>query len=1059
MLTRHYVKIASYSKALIRNNIVINRKYENGLRLHNLSRNIQLTRSLSTVRNKSLDITTNSTLVKTPNTNENKMPAKSPVLSSEEVLEKFMANLNTDIHQKNRVYRNDFMRVLVKVKELNFSTKKQGLLLIRCCGELMPDESPPSRMALVEQVWTTIMPHTKFEIEHYNELLKVYIANNRTLTASSFLTKMAPILPTDTTYELILRALGEAGDLNQATEVISNMKSQGLPANEHIFNSLIICQGKLRNTQNIQEVLSMMKSLKINPTVDTYTAISRALAFNKEMDAMIASMSQAIRLGFRFTEVHIMEIVKTLSAVACYAPIPQVLKYLPAETLRTPSISPYMQSVTTMLVFQNHPIAALEIYKCLPLPSFGPKDDRGLHGRSLVRDCVKAAIPSSIIGFITQDLMSTGRNTIALQNAAEAALQLGKTPLALDMLTRMKQIGLPIRAHYFWPIMLHNAKTYGEKGIINTLVTMVQMDVSIDYETIMEYTLPFVSFTSPQNLMKKFLEAGLSMSTVLTPMMVTLLVTGQVRAASELCELFQGKVDAEKLLQPLLKGYLISADVKSTVHALEDITAKASDKNKDWVGRFLCKFMEHKKIKEDISDIVNLMKRLTTTSLRISTIAGDYCIYRLPDKYNGKTVSKFRDYVMGLTDERVIDDGDVFDQQMSVHPKQMNEESLRAHLVELEAKGMNTRGVLRKLLQQYCRDGNLKAARDIATKCQNEGMFLSAGMKAAIFDLHVKLGELDLAEIMIADLNKTSPNFNLDEFKVIDFATLMVYKKQIQKAFNLIHEQSKKRKVKGGRSITMNCWRLLDATAAQGTERNIRDMFDLLIKYNYCKPSNVLLGPLVRVHLKSGNIDEAVDKFEQLAEEYSKTPLKHELLCKILHSMGDGHSEDIFINLEKSDGKYKRLVQRVLEIDRRVHGPGDVQLTLIAALADVNYKKTLRKMLLDPSLKFHPDALKRRCERFADEKKTHALENIAECARDLRHIDVEEIYELILDVHIRNDDFVSAKALWIRMQEADIIPSKKFVDNLWGWYKSSNRDIPTELSVLINKQAKKVTKG
>lgn len=75
----------------------------------------------------------------------------------------------------------------------------------------------------------------------------------------------------------------------------------------------------------------------------------------------------------------------------------QVLKYLPAETLQTPSISPYMQSVTTMLVFQNHPIAALEIYKCLPLPSFGPKDDRGLHGRSLVRDCVKAAIVRSII--------------------------------------------------------------------------------------------------------------------------------------------------------------------------------------------------------------------------------------------------------------------------------------------------------------------------------------------------------------------------------------------------------------------------------------------------------------------------------------------------------------------------------------------------------------------------------------------------------------------------------------------------------------------------------------
>lgn len=71
-----------------------------------------------------------------------------------------------------------------------------------------------------------------------------------------------------------------------------------------------------------------------------------------------------------------------------------MLKFLPVEILKTPSISPYMQSVCTFLVFQNHPIAALEIYKCLPIPSFGPKDDQGLHGRSLVRDCVKASLVS-----------------------------------------------------------------------------------------------------------------------------------------------------------------------------------------------------------------------------------------------------------------------------------------------------------------------------------------------------------------------------------------------------------------------------------------------------------------------------------------------------------------------------------------------------------------------------------------------------------------------------------------------------------------------------------------
>ncbi|XP_060804000.1 leucine-rich PPR motif-containing protein, mitochondrial [Amyelois transitella] len=976
--------------------------------------------------------------------------------NSQDLLEKLIAGLSSDIHQKNRVYKNDLMRVMNKVKDLRFSSSKQGLLLIRCCGELLPDEAPAARMALVEQLWNILKTHTKFEVAHYNELLRVYIANKRTLTASSFISQMHPVAPNITTYELILRALGEAGDLNQATEVISNMKAQGLPATESIFNSLIICQGKAGNVNNIQEVLSMMKSLKFETTVDTYTAVVRALACNKQPAHMFNELDKGVRSGVKFEEAHIMEIVKTAAEFGLYETIPKILRYLPEETLKTPSISPYMQSVSTTLVYQNHPIAALEIYKCLPLPSFGPKDDKGLHGRSLVRDCVKASIPSSIIGLITQELMASGRNPIAIQNASEAALQQGKVPLALDMFMRMKQLGLPLRPHYFWPVLLQNSKSYGEKGIMNTLSTMLSMDVKPDYETIMNYALPYVSFTSPQNLMKKFQEAGLPISSVLTPMMETLLNTGQVRAASEICELFKGKVDGEKLLKPLLKGYLTSSDDVCTVHILEDILGKASDRSKDWVGRFLCVFMQHKKVQEDISDFKKLVNVISKRKLKISTAAVDFCVSRIPDKYNKTIAESIRNELIAISDDRIVDDGELFVQQMP-HPKHMDEASLRAHLNELEAKGMNTRGVLRKLLQCYCREGNLQAAKQIAERCQREGVFLSAGMKAAIFDLHVKLGELEQAEIALADLNKTTPNFILDEYKIIDLATLMVYRNKIQQAIELINEQSKKRHVVGGRGIQMNCWRLLDATAAQGSHIETRKMFELLTSLRYCKASNVILGPLIRVHLKNGNIQEAVNEFAHIAKKYNSTPLKHELLCAILRAMGAG-SEDNFITNEKNNGRLNKLAQNVLSVDRQVHGAGDAQLTLISALAEVGYTKTLRKMFLDPTVKFHPDALLRRCERFADEKKAQALENIAQCVRDLRHVDAEEIYEMILSIHQREDNCAGALSLFNKMQEADVLPSQKFIRNLCALLKANNTPIPSELSILISESKKSVAR-
>ncbi|XP_048489346.1 leucine-rich PPR motif-containing protein, mitochondrial [Plutella xylostella] len=970
-----------------------------------------------------------------------------PKLSNEELLEKHMTSLSTDLHLKNRVYMNDLTRVLNKIKETNFSTKKQGLFLIRCCTHLLPEESAASRMELVEEIWNILRSHTKFDIDHYNELLRVYIANNRTLNAASFITKMSPVKPNSKTYELLLRALGEAGDINQATEVISNMKAQGLPATESIFNSLIVCQGKAGNLQNISEVLIMMKSLKIDQTIDTCTAIARAYAWNRKDKQMLEEMNKTTALGLSFDEKHIMEIVKTLAFLSHYDPIPKVLQFLPESTLKCPSISSYMQSVCTLLVFQNHPLPALEIYKCLPLPSFGPRDDTGLHGRSLVRDCVKASLSTSVITLITQELMSSGRNIIALQCACEAALQYGKVPMALDLFIRMRQMGMPIRPHYFWPILLHSSASYGEKGIMNTLKKMVEMEVPADFETLTDYVLPYVSLSSPQSLMRKLRECGLGAAAALAPVAHTLLNQGQLTHAMEIVELYQGKLDGEKLMKPLLKAYFTTLDTTSTAYLLEDITKKATEKDKDWVGRFLCEHIQHKKMAADVSDFVKMLKEIKKRNLKISTSAADFCLTRLPPDLPANTVDVIKSTLVECTDERIVDELDTVSVQMP-HPKHMNEESLRAHLNELEAKGMNTRGVLRKLLQRYCQEGNLNAAREIREKCEREGIFLSAGMKASIFDLHVKLGELELAEMSLAELNKSSPNFSLDEYKVIDFATLMVYRGKIQKAMDLINDQSKKRRIIGGRSIELNCWRLLDATAAHGNERETRNMFNTLVNYGYCKPSNTILGPLIRVHLKNDKIQEALKEFTEIATKYKKTPLKHELLVRILTLMSDGHTEENFLINEKANSKLNKHLQASLNMIKKVHGAGDVPLTLIAALAEVGYKKTLRKLLLDPTMTFHPEALLRRCERFAHEKKLAALEAIAECARERRGFNVEDIYELILSVHQRDDNVRDALSLWNKMQENDISPSPKFIDILVNMLKANNTEIPTELSML-----------
>lgn len=62
-----------------------------------------------------------------------------------------------------------------------------------------------------------------------------------------------------------------------------------------------------------------------------------------------------------------------------------------------------------------------------------------------------------------------------------------------------------------------------------------------------------------------------------------------------------------------------------------------------------------------------ISQALKTTSLKISTWAADNCITRLPDSYDQKTIDKFRDALIDITDERLVDDNEIFVEQMP-HP-------------------------------------------------------------------------------------------------------------------------------------------------------------------------------------------------------------------------------------------------------------------------------------------------------------------------------------------------------------------------------------------------------
>jgi pentatricopeptide repeat protein len=51
---------------------------------------------------------------------------------------------------------------------------------------------------------------------------------------------MHNVEPNEATYHLLLACACEAGDIEQATEIVSLMKTKGFPAGEYVFATLVL---------------------------------------------------------------------------------------------------------------------------------------------------------------------------------------------------------------------------------------------------------------------------------------------------------------------------------------------------------------------------------------------------------------------------------------------------------------------------------------------------------------------------------------------------------------------------------------------------------------------------------------------------------------------------------------------------------------------------------------------------------------------------------------------------------------------------------------------------
>ncbi|XP_046753212.1 leucine-rich PPR motif-containing protein, mitochondrial [Diprion similis] len=884
------------------------------------------------------------------------------------------------------------------------------LRLLESCRDMLPDASISARMNLVNHVWRLVENiNEPPSIEHYNILLSIYIQNTQYPNVDEFL-KNIKATPNSETYQLLLDAAAETGNYKQISMIMTMIKDKGYPVTEATFSSLIVAYSFNNNFDQVHTIMKLIEAAGIEPSVVTFYALARGYAYNGNVQNLTRILETS-----NLDAMQIMSIVKTLSLSGHGNYISRVMQYLPRTTKEI------LTSVTYMiveLIYSGLAKDAFEVINCFRILDLAPESFMNDFIDFFLYEIVKAETPVVEIFEICTSLMSSIENSSALFKVTEAALRLQKTDIALQAFKVMESQSIEVRPHFYWPLLLNAASTKGETDVLKLVKLMVESGVNVDNDTLCNCVYPFMFGTQPIVIIKKLQDCGLDISDVFEFLLIYYLNQGNLKDAVALTEKITLKLDLDNVIEKLVNGCRVTTSCKETAQFLSNINTD-TDQN----GKFFEHLIANEKFTASNEELANLIFAFANHNIKISEPIANVLEQRISQLAEPeRAMNTLRKLVTSETSTN-----DEFTDAYIPHPRFMSLDQLEGHLVNLEAKSMNTRGVLRRLLQVYCREKNFKKAEETAKLFTDNNFEWSSGMLSNMFSLYATNNMLDEADIYFRDLKRNHKDFKIDDFKIINYATALVKNKKFESALEVLRGQEN---IKCTPGIIKNCWILLNAVAADRNVKATKKTLDVLLKKGYCKVSTQVLSPVIRTYLLNGDLKGAIEQFKECALVYKQTPLKQEILRAVL---------DISTN---NPDAQKQLTD-VLTVIEKFYGPAAADCHLLLALAAKNKHQELCSFIKTPAV--NQQTLEVAAKKLTEERDLIALQAILKACRRMKKLNTTILYDLILTLCSTSGDYKTALKIWDAMEAEGIIPSREFNENLINLLKSEKVPLPDTL--------------
>ena len=775
-----------------------------------------------------------------------------------------------------------------------------------------------------------------------------------------------------------------------------------------------------------QGILSVMTQAGLEPSADTYTTLLCGYGKKGDIDAITKIFQECDTKDILLLDKDYLDVIYALATNGHVHHVSTIL----SKVKRAIGYNQDAINLILRLINKGQEDGAFLVLETV-VRSTNPDGTLTPVGSFFVKQLVKANRPVEKIVQLCTKLEEKGMYNRALPLAAEISLELGNDNLAYPLLNELGKKDIPVRQHFFWPLIIAKGKQASDQGIIDVLLKMSDFGIAPTAETLKEYVIPNLKGSSSE-ILATLRTANVSLGSSAACLVHNLLNKNDIKEAALISSQVGAYYTPDLLKRSLTNAFYKSGDLDSYVRIVRNIydNLERGRRNEEddtpidkteVVGNLVLDLSNNQR--EFLEVVENVLQGLIAEGLSISTTAAE----KLQDKLGEKMTEGISNLLGKLTS------GDltpipVPKKLPSYTPShQMNIEQLERLIHNLEAKNQETKGLKRQLLTLYYREKNLdKVETLISELTQQEGFVYSAGVHAQLADLYAHHNNEEKAMYHYNKVKEVqADDFKLDESKTISIAHLLVRSGKFDEAINLLENTPRdNRQEERNFNYSAHVWRFLNSLAEEGRVDELNTLFDTLVRKDFIEVNNILLGPLIKVHLTNKDLDKAVEKFEWCVNQFRATPWKNELACQLIQS------EDA----EK--------LQKLTDLSTSVHGEINSLYDLVFAFVECGRVRQARKILETPGLQNRPQRINNRCERYRQEGNVKPLEGLKDATKDLDHINRNDIYYQLLLSYIKQDEADKALGLWTQMQEEDLLPTDSFLISLGKFLQEKGKAVP-----------------